>query len=566
MGTLLGKHSADDALVAFGEAGERTLGDLRRDAAAIAAGLPPSAPGSHIVLVFERDRYLFAAAMLGAWARGHAVALPPNTRRESVWEVADRPSSLAIVHDTDSGSPLRIEDLLRHGPVDDAAVGALPDDPLATVFTSGSTGSTQAWPKTSGQLLGEASMLAERFSLDGARVAATVPPGHIYGLLFSVLVPLSAGGAFLRETPFHAETVATAVRQHGADVLVTVPAHLSGLAMVDPGPFSLLRRVFSSTAPLRQSVASAFREAHELGITEVFGSSETGGIGTRDQAESEAWTPLTGVKVSSSSDGRLLVDSPYTDPGLPRPFQTADLAEVRPDGAFHHRGRVDGVVKVGGRRVSVAAVERAILAIGDVQDAAVIAVDDETGRGSVLLAAVVSDTTDALAVRQSLGERFDRSTLPRRIVFVDSLPRETNGKLQRKSALRLFGRAANGRPFEWDLAWDDRHGTTTTDGVSVEVEAKVPEQYGWYDGHFPGYPILAGAVQLHEVVLPIVRKCRPELGDLRRVSRLKFLDRIKPGDAIRLTVEWSLDAPDVQFRIAQGQTTCAAGRLTFESP
>ena len=563
MGTLLGKHTDAHALVAFGAAGNRTVGDLRRAAAEVAAGLPEARPGSHIVLVFERDRFLFAAALLGAWSAGHAVALPPNTRRESVWEVADRESSLAIVHDTESGNPVQIATLLGSGSGDTEPVGSLPADPVATVFTSGSTGTTQAWPKTAGQLNGEAAMLAKQFSLDGARVAATVPPGHIYGLLFSVLVPLCGGGSFLRETPFHAEAVASAVSDHRADVLVTVPAHLRGLATVERGPFSGVRRVFSSTAPLRDRVADAFRRAHGTGVTEVFGSSETGGIGTRDQARHPAWTPLTGVIVSTSSEGRLLVDSPFTDPQLPRPFQTADLADVAEDGTFLHRGRVDGVVKVGGRRVSIAAVERAILSLDGVDDATVIAVDDDRGRGSVLMAAVVSEEHDTASIREALVDRFDRSTLPRKVLFVDELPRERNGKLQRKAVLRLFGRAANGQLFQWALEWNDRRGTTTADGVSVEVEARVPEQYGWYDGHFPGYPILAGAVQLHEVVLPIVRKCRPELGDLMRVSRLKFLDRIKPGDAIRLAVQWPLDSTDVDFRITRDQTTCAAGRLTF---
>jgi hypothetical protein len=47
------------------------------------------------------------------------------------------------------------------------------------------------------------------------------------------------------------------------------------------------------------------------------------------------------------------------------------------------------------------------------------------------------------------------------------------------------------------------------------------------------------------------------------VTRLKFLDRIKPGDAIRLEIRWANGSDDVDFRIAREATTCASGRLSF---
>ena len=327
--------------------------------------------------------------------------------------------------------------------------------------------------------------------------------------------------------------------------------------------------VFStaSSRPRRrwgQRVAAAFTDRQELGITEVFGSSETGGIAWRDQRETTRWKPLPSVQIATSDDGRLLVTSPFADQHLPLPFATADLAELHADGTFSHRGRMDGVVKVGGRRVSLPAMEKALHSIETVQDATLLAVDDESGRGSQILCVVVAPDTSAAALKEALAGEFDRSTLPRRILFVDELPREASGKLQRKRVLRLFGLTEAGKPIDWELKWGDRKGTETDDGVEVHVHAHVPETYGWYEGHFTGYPIMAGAVQLHEVVLPQVRKSRPELGDLKQITRLKFLDRIKPGDEIRLQLTWTLGSENVEFRIMRAETTCAAGRLTFE--
>ena len=76
--------------------------------------------------------------------------------------------------------------------------------PLVVVYTSGSTGASLPCAKTAGQLLGEAAVLARTFGIArGAAIVPTVPPHHIYVLLFGVLVPLAAGASFCRETPFY---------------------------------------------------------------------------------------------------------------------------------------------------------------------------------------------------------------------------------------------------------------------------------------------------------------------------------------------------------------------------
>ena len=228
---LLGRHAPTDH-VAFGRGGERSAADLLADAALLAAELPPPTDGSQVLLVFKSDRYAFATSLLGAWAAGHSVALPPNTSRDSVLSVLRRPDVVAMLHDTDAGKPIRIEPFGAALPQRPGlATVTIPARPtVATVFTSGTERTMTPCPKSEAQLLTEAAVLAEAFgAAPGERLVATVQPSHIYGLLFSVLVPLVSGGAFIRETPFHTETIAKKVKAHGARTLVTVPAHLSGL-------------------------------------------------------------------------------------------------------------------------------------------------------------------------------------------------------------------------------------------------------------------------------------------------------------------------------------------------
>ncbi|HEX4352877.1 MAG TPA: hypothetical protein VHZ95_08190, partial [Polyangiales bacterium] len=101
--------------VAFGAGGERSAGDLLRDAANVAAQLPASTLSSNlqtsqVLLAISRDRYAFAAALLGIWARGYSAAIPPHTGREAILAIA--PHSVAVIHDGATLAPLRIDQLL----------------------------------------------------------------------------------------------------------------------------------------------------------------------------------------------------------------------------------------------------------------------------------------------------------------------------------------------------------------------------------------------------------------------------------------------------------------------
>src|SRR6185369_11152178 len=197
---------------------------------------------------------------------------------------------------------------------------------IVSVYTSGSTGEHVACRKTAGQLLGEARLLVSLFGLGpDARVLATVPPYHIYGLLFGVLVPLMGGGAFVRGTPHHAETIAAEAARHRASVLCSVPAHLRGLAALAPGALRGLGRIVSSGAPLDPRTAAEVAALTGTAVTEVLGSSETGGIAWRTGGAGPAWQPFPGVAVDADADGAMLVDSPF----LPPPAAGAERSRYR---------------------------------------------------------------------------------------------------------------------------------------------------------------------------------------------------------------------------------------------
>lgn len=442
--TLLSRHDGD-SVVAWERARTICAAELCAHVAGIAELLPAARPGEEVVVIC-RDRYRFAVALLAAWQRGYSVALPPNPQPETMRAMRARQGVRTVVHDVDGGLGLDVRDAAvieaargKVGVQPFAPMGGFaPERRLATVYTSGSTGDHAACPKTAGQLLGEARVLVETFGLQpGTRFLPMVPPHHIYGLLFGVLVPLLSGGAFYRHTPLMAPEVAAVIDQ-GVDVLVTVPAHLRALGLAADAQRPM-GRVFSSSAPLTPESARTVRSRFGWTVTEIFGSSETGGIGWRESGGEGPWTPLAGVEVRAGEGDEMLVRSPFVHLDAPKPYVGADRVSVDDAGRFSHLGRVDGVVKIGGERVSLAELERRLGAIEGVRDAAVMAVEVGGARGHEVWAAVVAPDLEVAEIKRALRRWVAPVAMPRRLKRVDALPRGSNGKLPRRALERLFG-------------------------------------------------------------------------------------------------------------------------------
>ncbi|MFK7991977.1 MAG: class I adenylate-forming enzyme family protein [Sandaracinaceae bacterium] len=440
---MLSRHEPD-AEVAWDETRSITAAELCGHVEGIAE-LLPDAPAGAEILVICRDRYRFAVAMLACWSRGYAVALPPNPQLETIRSL--RAGVETVIHDVDGvdkGIDVRDAQVVAaaRGKVGRVPFSVFPQLPaqqrLATVYTSGSTGAHTACPKTAGQLLGEARALVELFAIaPNTRVAPMVPPHHIYGLLFGVLMPLISGGSFFRRTPLHAGEVAR-VLESGAGVLVSVPAHLRGLRVAEPGELPPIGRVFSSAAPLSTRVAQMVESRFQWAVTEVLGSSETGGIAWRQSGGRGPWAALPGVEVSADEEGLLRLHSPFLSPDEPRPYQGADRIEMLPDGRFLHRGRADGVLKIGGVRVSLAEVERRLTELPGVQDAAVLGKEVGGARGYEVWAAVVAPERTVPELKKDLRAWLGPMAIPRRLRNVARLPRNEAGKLPRAALLALL--------------------------------------------------------------------------------------------------------------------------------
>lgn len=385
------------------------------------------------------DKALVMAAVIASLAGGPRLILPYAFSRQALTEVcdarrpafflADRPGS----PDCPAGPRVLVPEML---PRDAALPRGIcdPDVPFLALFTGGSTDKPKIWDKTPGNLLSEARYQAAALGVSRDDIfLSTVPPNHIYGLLFSVLVPFVGSARVLKGIYSFPREILRTAEDCRASILVGVPVHYRTLN-TDALRRHGLRTALSSAGELAREDALFFREATGVDVVEVYGSTETGGIATRRRVpDGESWRPMDPVSWTIR-EGRLCVSSVFLCPTLPRDddgfFMTADCVDADGGDRFILRGRTDDIVKIGGKRVDLSAVQAKLKRIPGVRDAVVIAVPAGRGRQNEL-AALVATGLDAPRVKRRLARMSEAYAVPRRVIVVADIPMTPAGKYDR---------------------------------------------------------------------------------------------------------------------------------------
>ncbi|NWO05171.1 MAG: AMP-binding protein [Alteromonadaceae bacterium] len=530
-------------------------------------------PSSRVAIYFD-DTYEFAAALYGLWYAGKTALLMGDCLPATVSLVADKVGAFVGDVGPAPGVPVIAKAASSSPPATRPPLD--PEHLAVIVLTSGSTGTPKMVPMTLAQLESEVAMHERQWApvVGQSLVIGTVSHQHIYGLVWRVLWPLAGRRPFVSEVCRYAEDAETRSACRSSCVLVTTPTHLARWPHRPgeraPGHWSM---VVSSTAPLARKDSEFGHEYFGTPVTELFGSSETGGIAWRQQTVDDVWTTLDGIHVDREPEtGALLLKSPLV--AADGWFRTGDKAEVFSARRFRLLGRLDRIAKIEGKRVSLSAMEQRLAEHDGIRDVRVLVLTGkrtETAVVAVLQPAareqLEADGKRALtrALRGWLSSQFEAPVLPRRWRFVEQLPRNAQGKIPQHYLAELF------EPRPSEPVTDKPHFPEVLDqqwlsGEKVCVQLRVPKDLAFFEGHFDQLPVLPGVVQVHWAEHYARQLFGNRLADrdaFAGMESVKFHQRIEPDQTVSLELTLQPERSRLLFRLHAGETAFSTGRMVF---
>jgi 3-hydroxyacyl-[acyl-carrier-protein] dehydratase len=541
--TLLARHRPEDRV-----AGEHTAADLLRDAAAVAEALPPLTADRPLALLgIRRDVYASLAALLGAWSRGYEVLVPPaDCTRNGFLRLAQRADVGAVLHDTASSAALPIARVLASARPEQR----LPDarcafDGMLRFAAPEAHADAPELRVDGSSLLREAVLVGHGLGLPTRGVYATLlQPCTRYAWAIAVFWPLLSGSALSLGAPARTGgwvEPGLGDASRARTVLIAAPAQLRLLARREPAALRRYERIVSVGAPLVAATRAA------LPVTDVYANSQLGCVGYRH--DDGAFQPLPELRLTPASEG-IQVTAPHVA-GVMHAIPIAAGGFVATGVGPQRAEREEQIAWIDGVH------DAALLPLPEGRIGCALSLEDGVSGKQVRAALIDLGVDEWRSVRrQRVGAQAPESFASGR----PDLTRNVAGRHDRVSLLRLFGRAADAAPLSFELTVVSEHVTDTR----CVRQIQVPSRYAYFEGHFPGYPLLPGAAQLSELVVPFARSVRPELGRLTRMARLKFQERIVPNDVIDVCLELGA-AGVIDFSLRRGDSVCATGRLHFEA-
>ncbi len=397
------------------------------------------------VLIILPDSADFVAAYFGA-AKIGAVAVPCNPAlREAEYAYLRQESQARVVID---------QEMLRAGWLDGQSADLDPaathrDDPAFWLWTSGSTGPPKAAIHRHGDWLyccegyarGVLGITEDDLTFSSSKLF------HAYGLGNSLLFPFYAGAASIlfpgRPQP---KVILEMAQRFRPTLFFSVPTLYAGmLAETDAAnPYRLdsVRLGVSAAEPLPADIARRWRERFGFELLDGVGSTEALHIYLSSGSE------VPGYEVRLTEDGDLWVRGASVTPGYwNRPelnaarlvdgwFWTGDKFTVDADSRYLYSGRSDDMFRVSGQWVSPAEVESALIEHPAVLESAVAPYEDDNKLLKpkafvVLKPGAASSDSLARELQEFVKSRVAPYKYPRRIEFLDELPKTSTGKIQR---------------------------------------------------------------------------------------------------------------------------------------
>ncbi|MEJ2106870.1 MAG: AMP-binding protein [Acidiferrobacteraceae bacterium] len=387
---------------------------------AAAQELAECVPDHQYCIMMCESRVHFMTGFLAAQIRGQHVLLPSSRAPAAIESiVATWPDSYCLVESIDTR--IGVEQFECRPDFDRSGTASsipevLSDRPAVTLFTSGSTGTPKPNEKSWGDMLASAERIQARFGIGADdTILATVMPQHMFGFETSVMLPIHSGARVVADTPLYPEDIRLVLKAlSGEATLITTPVHLRAFPAADPD-WPRVRQVISAT-----------------------GSTEHGAIASRQTVNTQTWSMLEPLELVVNGTGPAVRDA-----GRGIVLEMRDNIRRIDSRTFEFIGRAADLVKVGGKRASLADLNLKLTSIEGVVDGVYVTREAEHDTTARLAAIVVAPGISDQDITRALTHQIDAVFLPRPIYRVDRLPRNSTGKLTQDALRDLLSKLAS---------------------------------------------------------------------------------------------------------------------------
>lgn len=362
-------------------------------------------------------------------------------------------------------------------------------DPAYVMFTSGSTGTPKGATISQNNLVNFIRWAQTQYSVGPGELVTNLNPLFFDNSVFDIYSSLFSGATLVPFTSAQlaepAETLAT-IDRLGCTLFFSVPSlliYFQRLKLIGPDSFRTMKRIVFGGEGYPKPMLQKLHDAvgHRVELHNVYGPTEctcicsSYRISETDFADLKGYPPLgqlipnfsyailgdNGEPVPAGAIGELYLGGPCVGLGyyaapeqtsaafvqnpthrrfIDRMYRTGDLVRLEPaDGKLHFVARADTQIKLQGYRIELGEIEHAMQTVAGVDEAVAVFTTDET---SARITGIVSASQDvtAGAVRQALPALLPRYMIPDRVVVMRELPKNANGKVDRKTLAAAVSR------------------------------------------------------------------------------------------------------------------------------
>lgn len=515
--------------------------------------------------IYIDDAFKFYAAFFGSLLAGAA----PCVLAKPVYE-----ANLTAVNDENFLNFLANE-----------AEKGLKFDPQAKFYlqTSGSSGKSKMIEKSLAQMIKESEYLADELNFSERNTFfSSVSHRHMFGLTFKVFLPLVLGARVIADELNYPEAIlGLSLANH---VFIASPVLLRTLAQ-SPAAIALkgLSGIVSAGSPLKKELRSELGRICDARIIEIYGSTETGIVAKDDGCGLRLFDA---VDAGLDDRGALSVSSPWCEF-----FQTNDAASID-EGRLTLQGRIDRIVKLNDKRVSLESIEAKLLE-SDLLADCYCAPHPKFKR----IAALLQLNGEGLKKFRKIGKKgmvaelkellkLEFKNSVRYFKIVEKMPRNQQGKFEKSEFENaLFaspkpvwsgGRVneagkicyGSGQNLESALNCDTNASYVKFDEGGERLDGAQKYEFGAimhagleiFESHFPNLPLLPGFMQL-DYVFELASMVGVDISGASTVENLKFMKFVRPGDLLRICFEKR--GGKLYFELFCNGKKCSTGRATL---